>query len=87
MKKTKKTYGETVGELHLGGGRPLEATGRPLIGATVVTVTTAAIAIWIGRRSCLDTGLLSEVDLRGGGSDLNLGVGLGAVVDRRGRHL
>ena len=57
---------------------------RPLIGATVMTVTTTTIAIRVGRRS--RHGGLLEVDVRSGGGDLDLRVGLGAVVDGRGRH-
>ena len=87
MKEDKETYGETIGKLHLGGRRPLEATRRPLIGATMTTVTTTTVAIRMGRRSRLDMGLLSEVDLRGGGGDLDLRVGLRTVVDGGGRHL
>ena len=47
-------------------------------------MTTTTIAIGVGRRS--RRGGLLEVDVRSGDGDLDLSVGLGAVVDGRGRH-
>ena len=60
---------------------------RPLIGATVMTVTTTTIAIRVGRRP--RHGRLLKVNVRSGGDggdDFDLRVGLRTIVDGRGRH-
>ena len=45
------------------------------------------ITVWVLRGPRHDDSLLGEVDLRDDGStNLDVGVTLGSVVDRRGRH-
>ena len=75
------TYGKFWGKLHLDQRCPLEATSRPLTVAT----TTTTITVRVRRTS--DDDLLGKVDLRDGGGDLDLRVGLRTVVDGGGRHL
>ena len=66
----------------------LEPSGRPLTPTSLpnVTTTTTMIAVWVGRQTGNDDCLLSEVNVRCSSSDLDLRVGLRAVVDGRGRH-